>query len=342
MRKKIFFFCCLIGFSTLFVSCAEKKARISNYEKNSEPKIGFSIDTLIVERWRQDCDVFVSTAKEAGVNVIIQDAANSVSEQIRQIDYLIDQNVKVLVIVAKEADSLSDVLQKAKAKNIPVIAYDRLIRNADVSLYVTINSQKVGRMMATALISVQPAGGYWCIYGSEADYNMTMINEGVMNVLSGTNISVDLKYYTPDWNFDLAYQKMNGLLNLNLVPTAVICGNDAIAENVIRALSEHRLGKSVPVVGQDAEVLACRRIADGIQTATVYKPITDLAIKAAECACFLARGNPVEQMNDISDEIDNGARKVPVIYFDPVLVTKENLSEVVIDSGFHTAGEIFR
>lgn len=328
--------------SFLLVSCIGKSDRKLNHDKKDEPKIGFSIDTLIVERWRQDCDVFVSTAKESGTDVIIQDAANSVQEQIRQIEYLIGEGVKALVIVAKESDSLSQVLQKARAKNIPVIAYDRLIRNADISLYVTINSQKVGRLMAGALKNVQPEGGYWCIYGSEADYNMTMINEGVMSVLSGTNISVDLKYYTPDWNYDIAYQKMNGLLNLNLHPTAVICGNDAVAENVIRALSEHKLGKTIPVVGQDAEVLACRRIADGIQTATVYKPITDLAIKAAQCACFLAQGHSVEEMTEITEKIDNGEKMIPVIYLEPVLVTKDNLSEVVIDSGFHSANEIFR
>lgn len=324
------------------MACRKNEQNQFSYNYSSSLKIGFSIDTLIVERWREDCDIFVSTAKESGASVIIQDAANSVTEQIKQIDYLINQNVNVLVIIAKEAESLEKVLQKAKAKNIPVISYDRLIRNSEISLFVTVDCEKVGNLMADAIIAVQPTGSLWCIFGSSADYNMELVDKGVHNRLDGEKLSVDVKYFTPDWNYDLAYKKMNSLLDEKLQPSAVICGNDSIAENVIRAISEHKLGKSIPVVGQDAEVLACRRIANGIQTATVYKPIRELAAKAAECACLLAAGKLPENLENASGMIDNGLKKVPMIVMEPVLVTKENLSEVVVESGFHSTEEIFK
>lgn len=326
----------------LLASCKKTERKQYADDFDAAIKIGFSIDTLIVERWREDCQIFESTAKKSGASVIVQDAANSVTEQIKQIEYLINQNVDALVIIAKEDKSLEKVLQKAKAKNIPVISYDRLIRNSEISLYITVDSEKVGNLMADAILSVQKEGSLWCIYGSDADYNMALVDKGVRNRLSGEKISVDVKYFTPDWNYDIAYKKMNSLLDEKLLPSAVICGNDSIAENVIRAISEHKLGNSIPVVGQDAEILACRRISKGIQTATVYKPIKELAVKAAECACLLAKGTLPENLEGISGSIDNGTRNVPVIMMSPVLVTKENLSEMIVESGFHTADEIFR
>lgn len=334
--KKIIFILITVLF---LISCKNKKVLQDQY---SEIKIGFSIDTLIVERWSQDCDVFISTAKEHGAEVLIQDAANSVSEQIKQIDYLIDQKVDVLVIIPKEADSLKEVLQKAKSHGIPVVSYDRLIMNSEVDLYVSVDCSKVGALMGQTLLEVQPEGGYWSILGSEHDNNMKLLTKGLHEVLSGTSVTVDVEYFTPDWNYDLAYEKMNWLLDENLVPSAVICGNDSIAENVLRSISEHKLGKNIPVVGQDAEVLACRRIADGIQTGTIYKPITDLAIKAAECACFIAEKKSVMDLAEINSSFDNGLKQVPSILLEPVAVTKNNLSEVVVDSGFHSASEIFR
>lgn len=328
---------------SLFVSCHKRSdGRSVKYDSNGEFKIGLSIDTLIIERWKQDCDVFTSTAKNYGVSVIVQDASNSVQEQIRQLEYLIDQKVDALVVIPKEADSLSEVIGKAKAKNIPVISYDRLIRNADVDLYITVDCEKVGQLMAESLLSVQKAGYWWCIYGSEADYNMTLVDSGVLKGIEKAPVTITTRYFTPDWNYDLSYQQVNGMLNQGLVPTAVVCGNDAIAEVVIRAISEHKLGTYIPVVGQDADLLACRRIADGVQTATVYKPISELAYKAAECACLLASGNGADFLADVNDHISNGSKKVPSILLDPVLVTKENLEEVVVKSGFHTAGEIFK
>lgn len=333
----LFFVLC----STLIISCS-KKGNEPKVKTEGEISIGFSIDTLIVERWRTDCEVFSSKAKENDANLIILDAANNLSEQIRQIEYMIRQNVDCLVIVAKEASALSDVIQKAKAKGIPVISYDRLILNSDIDLFVTVDCQKVGYLMAESLLSVKKNGGYWCILGPEEDYNMTLVDKGVRSCLENTGISLDVRYFTPDWNYDLSYKKMNSLLDSGLLPEAIICGNDAIAETVIRSISEHRLGKNIPVVGQDAEVLACRRVQEGLQTATVYKPITNLAEKAAELACRLARGESAESLTELSGQIDNGLKKVPSVLLEPVLVTKDNLKSVIIDSGFHSETEIYR
>ncbi len=322
-------------------SVARTGLRSATSDGKKNITIGFSIDTFIIERWRRDLDVFMEAAAEEGAQVIVQNAGNSETEQINQIKYLIDQNVDALVIVAKRADSLTEVLAKAKAKNIPVISYDRLIRNADVSLYVTVDSRQVGTLMTQALLEKAPKGGWFCIYGNEDDFNMAMIDQGVRNSLDGKPVSVQLKYYTKDWNYDLAYQKMSDLLDSKLIPDAVLCGNDAIAESVIRALREHALS-TVPVAGQDADIAGCQRVVQGTQTATVYKPITELARLSARYACRLARGEKAADLPGVTETMDNGMRQVPACFIQPVLVTAENMDEVVIQSGFHSHDEIYR
>lgn len=343
MRK--LFFVSFLFFSIFILSCekrvSNKNQNSSDFEYNSKIKIGLSIDTLIIERWRRDCEVFISKAKELDASIIVQNAANSVSEQIRQINYLIDQNVDVLVIVPKEATSLSDVIKKAKSKGIPVISYDRLIRDADIDLYISVNSQTVGKFMAESVKKYISSGGCFCIYGSPDDYNMLLVDKGVHDVFAGTKISCDFKYFTQDWNYDLAYSKMNELIANNLIPDAIICGNDAIAECVIRSLSEFLPGNKIPVVGQDADVLACRRILSGTQKSTVYKPIELLAEKSAEYACKLAQNKNLSYLESF-DKIDNGFKDVPVLWLEPVSVNAENLEKVIVDSGFHTKFEVFR
>ena len=315
-------------------SCSRKKT------DSSQITIGFSIDTLIIERWQRDCRIFVDTARQYGADVIVKNAANDEKEQIAQIEELIASNVDVLVIVPKNSDSLTEVLNKARSRNIPVISYDRLIRNADIALYCSIDSQKVGYLMAECLLEKYSSGSFYCILGSEEDYNMILVDKGIRQALSGSDVTVDVKYFTPEWNYDKAYEKMTSLLDKNLVPDAVICGNDAVAECVIRAVSEHK--REIPVVGQDADISACRRIVLGTQTATVYKPIYELAERVAELACRLASGEDIVAEENITETIDNGLNKIPVLWLDPVLVDEDNMKSVIVDSGFHSEEEIYR
>lgn len=333
----------ILFFVLSFVACLKNpKEGSSTAETEKQIRIGFSIDTFVIERWRRDCDVFIAAAKEFGAEVIVQNAGNSIEEQIKQIQYLINIGVDALVIVPKEATSLTDVIKKARAKNIPVISYDRLICDTDISLYMSINSRSVGYLMASTLLDLSPEGMYYCIYGAKEDFNMTLVDTGVRDAFDGKKSTINYMYYTDDWNYDLSYKKMNELLNENRIPDAVICGNDAIAETVIRSLSEHRLGNKVLIAGQDADIAACRRILDGTQTLTIYKPITELAKVAAEYAYRLALGEKPENLHADLEVIDNNFKNVPVFWLEPILVTEDNLREVVIDSGFHSEQEIYR
>lgn len=349
-NKKVLFGLSVMILALLLAGCKGKSGKTEEpAPKEDKPiTIGFSIDTFVIERWRRDCDVFVNKAKELGAEVIVQNAGNDISQQINQIKYMIDKNVDALVIVPKEADAFSEVLQKAKAKNIPVISYDRLIRNADVALYLSIDSGKVGRFMAEYLANSlqeqnKDESQVICLYGSQEDYNMQLVDKAVTEVFSSfPKIKIIAKDYAENWNYDIAYQKMIAFLDSGLLPDGVICGNDAVAETVLHALSEHQLGDKVLVTGQDADIAGCQRVVEGKQLMTVYKPITSLASEAASWAYRLATGGLLSGDDEIIGTINNGTCNVPVIWLDPVPVVAENMDEVIVQGGFHTHEEVYR
>lgn len=338
-------------FAVFLSSCNKNSTQKITTEKKTDKKIevaaskktiGFSIDTLAIERWQRDLDVFINKAKELGANVIVQNAGNSVEEQNRQLMYLADRNVDVIVVLPKQADALTETIQKIKTKNIPVISYDRLVLNADVDLYVTINSERVGELMASELMKLSHGTNWFCILGSQDDYNMNLIVRGINKVIWGSPYHINYTFYTEGWNYDLAYNEMVNLLTTKKIPDAIVCGNDAVADSVIQAINLYYNEHHIPVCGQDADIAACQYIVQGKQDFTIYKPITLLAEKTAEYAVRLINGDSAATIIGNDTRIDNGLKEVPVMWLEPQVVTKENLDEVIIDSGFHTRGEIYR
>ncbi len=321
------------------LGCARSEARDAPKGEPRRITVGFSLDSLIVERWIRDRDIFVSTAAALGADVIVQNAANDEQQQVSQIRYLIDKGVDVLVIIPQNADILSDTVDRAHSKGIKVISYDRLIRNAGVDLYMSVDSVAVGRIMAEAIVKEAPSGNYVFINGPKSDNNVTLVQEGQRSVfVKYPGIFHVLDYYADNWSYDLAFEQVSALLEKGIRIDAAVCGNDGLAGGVIRALAEYRLAGKVPVVGQDADIAACQYVVEGSQLITIYKPIGDLARDAANAAVALARGSWVSPGTVISD----GSRDVPVIWLDPVEVNRKNIDEIVIDSGFHTAEEIYR
>lgn len=344
--KKLLLTALLLALAAALVSCKKSKAVHSNpsveAESASRLSIGFSIDTLAIERWRRDCDVFLNTAKDLGADVIVQNSGNSVEVQNQQIEYLVKRGVKAVVIVPKDAESLGESVRLAKSKGIPVISYDRLLRNSPIDLYVTIDSHAVGTLMAQELLRKKPRGAFFCIYGPEEDFNMTLIRQGVESAIKDSRAKIVYNYWTDGWNYDLSYRKMAELLKAGSCPDAVIAGNDAVADSIIRAIGEFAPARDIAVGGQDADIAGCQNVVNGKQAVTIYKPITELAAKSAEIAVALARGKSVKECGSINGSIDNGAGQIPVLWLHPMAVTAENMDEIVIKSGFHTRQEVYR
>ncbi len=336
-------FCLFVG---ILSSCSKiqavKSEEIESARKEEKIRIGFSIDTLALERWQRDLDVFMNKVRELGGEVIVQNAGNSVETQMAQLEYLMQRKVDTVVIVPKERNSLGNVIKKIRDKNIEVISYDRLISNADISLYISVNTEHVGKLMAQQFIKNGVGKRWQLILGPNEDYNMTLMLKGIENSIQGKGINIQGIFYTDGWNYDLSYGAAVSLLTESEPPDAIICGNDAVAGSVLSAIDDYCPGRHIPICGQDADIAACQDIVRGRQDFTIYKPITELAEKAAECAVRLAQGDTADYIAGYDATIDNGFKEIPVLWLEPEIATKENIDEVVIKSGFHTHWEVYK
>jgi len=336
----IFFLLIIIVVSGCEAPEKDNSVKISIKEKDSI-KIGFSMDTLIVERWQRDRDIFVAKANELGAEVIVQNANNDDEAQRKQVVYLLDQNIDVLVIIPHDTNKASELVEIAKKKGVKVVSYDRLVRNANVDLYISFDNIKVGELMAKFLVNEVSEGNYIIINGSRSDYNSTMFNQGYKNVLddyvTSDKIKIIDEFWTKNWLVENAFNYIEEKLKQERVD-AIIAANDCLAGAAIEALSEKRLAGKVKVVGHDADLAGCQRVVEGIQLMTVYKPINIIAKKAAEMAVKLAKGEELK----VNNFIDDGTYQVPYYKIEPISITKDNIKETIIKDGFHQEEDIYR
>ncbi len=323
--------------------CGQTEDRQPNTSPPEKDKIviGFSMDTLVHERWLRDRDIFVAKAKELGAEVILQIAYSDSEEQEKQVQYLLDQGIDVLVIVPHDAVSAASMVKKAKDRGVKVISYDRLVKNANVDLYLSFDNIKVGELMGEAAMSQIPSGNYLLLNGSESDNNSAMFREGYMNVLDsgirdGT-INIAGETWVKDWLYENALSYMEEVADSDQKIDAIIAGNDTLASAAIHVLTEKRLAGTVMVVGHDADLDGCQRVVEGTQYATVYKPIDMEATKGAEFAVTMAKGGLVQTETTIND----GKYDVPFYKIEPILVTKENMMDTVIKDQFHRIEDVY-
>jgi D-xylose transport system substrate-binding protein len=306
--------------------------------------IGLSMDTLKEERWQYDRDHFVKRAEELGAKVLVQSANNNATLQNSQAENLLTQGVDVLVVIPNNAKTAATIVESAHKSNVPVIAYDRLILDSDVDLYVSFDPERVGELQAGYLVAKQPKGNYVLIGGAPTDNNALLVRAGQMKVMKPLIDKGDIKIVADQWATDWqpveALKIMENALtrNHNNVD-GVVVSNDGTAGGAIQALSEQRLSGKVVVSGQDADLAACQRIVTGLQTMTVYKPIRKLARKGAEVAILLAQK---KALTDPTRPLPNGKKDVPSLLLDPISVDKTNLVDTVVADGYQKLEEIYK
>ncbi|MBU2413796.1 MAG: D-xylose ABC transporter substrate-binding protein [Gammaproteobacteria bacterium] len=305
-------------------------------------KIGLLMSDLRLERWQKDRDLFTEAAESMGAKVYTQSANGDANTQISQIENMISRGVDVLVIVPENGEVLGNVLAEAKAEGIKVLAYDRLIKFADIDLYVSFDNIRVGEMQAEALLKRKPKGNYFLMGGSPTDNNAKMFRQGQMNVLQpaidSKKINIVGDQWAMGWSAEAALNIMeNGLTaNANKID-AVVASNDSTAGGAIQALAAQGLSGKVVISGQDADLASVRRIVAGTQTMTVYKPISKLAKTSAEMAVKLARGEKIK----VNGQVNNGKKDVDAVLLTPISVTKDNLDSTVIADGFHSRNDVY-
>lgn len=342
---------------SVMTGCSYNSAPKKVADKKKSINIGLCFDSFVIERWLRERDTFVTAAKELGAKVNVQNANGDVKEQISQIDYLISQNVDVIVIIAVDCEAISDAVKRAKNKGISVISYDRLIKNVDADLYISFDNETVGRDMGKAMKHALPHGGkIFEINGSSADDNVIRVEKAFKQEISEAGIDIVYSDYCKGWSAKAAGEYVEKALEKYPDVDGIMCGNDDLASEVARVLSENRLSGKVALISQDADLLACQRIVEGTQKMTEFKKVEELAKTAAYFAVKIAKGEKYYKAGDsgqkkendekssdyiATKKIDNGKSLVPYYSLKPVMVTKSNLDSIIIDSGFHTKEEVY-
>ena len=306
--------------------------------------IGFSMDTLKEERWQRDRDEVVAAAQKLGAKVLVQAANGNDALQNSQAENLLTQGVDVLLVAPHNGKTAATIVEAAHKTGVPVIAYDRIINDSDLDLYISFDNVRVGELQGEYAVKHKPKANYVLIGGAPTDHNALLVREGQMKFLKPSIDKGDIKVVSDQWARDWqpieALKIMeNALTRANNQVDAVVVSNDGTAGGAIQALAEQKLAGKVLVTGQDADLAACQRIVAGTQTMTVYKPIQHLAGKAAEVAVLMAKKQTVP---DATKPVNNGKKDVPSILLEPIPVDKDNLVSTVAKDGYHKLEEVYK
>jgi len=305
------------------------ESKTARYETQDRPLFEAKVKALC-----PDCEILYSNAD--------QDAPKQQS----QAEAALTNGAQVMVLDPVDAKASGSIANMAKAKNVPVISYDRLVLGAPVDYYVSFDNERVGNLQGQALVDKlkgdgKATGTIVMINGSPTDPNAAQFKKGAHSAIDGSNLAVGAEYDTPDWSPDKAQQEMEqAITRLGKAKIAgVYAANDGTGGGAIAAMKAAGFSPIPPVTGQDAELAGIQRILAGEQYMTVYKAIKPEAEKTAELAVALLRGQgaPSEL---VTGKTNNGVSDVPSVILTPVAVTASNVKDTVVADGFWTAAQI--
>ncbi|MFL5820988.1 MAG: sugar ABC transporter substrate-binding protein [Solirubrobacteraceae bacterium] len=280
--------------------------------------------------------------------VIYGNADQDPARQQQQAEAAITQGARVLVLDAVDVESAASIVQRAKRARVSVISYGRLVSNADLDYYISIDPFKVGQQQGRALVDALRRQGsarpsVVMINGAPTDSNAGPYKKGARSVLEAAGVKVIREYDTPDWSPDKAQQEMEQAITGAGKDgfDGVYVANDGMAGGAIAAMKAAQIDPARrPVTGQDAEAAAIQRILVGQQLMTVYQPIKRIAQTAADLAVPIANGR---RPPDIARaKVSNGREDVPSVLLDTLVVTKANVKDTVIADRFLTPAQICR
>lgn len=297
----------------------------TRYEEHDRPLFEAKVEELC-----PDCEV------------LYQNADQDEAKQAEQLTSVLDQGADVVVLDPVNFETAAGMVDEAQGQDVPVIAYDRFIENADY--YMSFDNQTVGELQAQALVEAMgDEGNILMLNGAPSDPNAAQFKAGAHSVLDSSGVTILEEYDNPDWSPENAQQWTTDQLN-KYEPSeiqGVYAANDGQAGGVIAALTGADVPADAlpPVTGQDAEISAIQRILAGEQEMTIYKSIKLEAETAAEVAVTLAAGDDAPSTTETGVE-QTDFEGVPSYIFDPVVVTADNVQDTVVADGFYEASDI--
>lgn len=337
--------------------CSQQKrtSQVKIKKQTGKIQLGLSFDSFVIERWVRDRDTFEINAKELGADVNVQNANGDRDRQVEQINYLIKKGMDAIVVIASDCSysKLTQVIQKAKEAGITILSYDRFLKNVDSDLYLSFDNEQVGKLMAKELIKKNPKGGVvFEIDGSGTDSNVALVKKGFGETIKDSKLHIAYEAYCKQWEAEYGAEYVEKALKKYPDVVGIMCGNDDIASQAAKVLSENRLLGKVSLVGQDADLLACQRIVEGTQDMTVYKQVEKLAKAAAYFAVRLVKKQDITKDTDLNGDgkmdgyytkeyVYEGKKKIPSYTIPVDAVVKSNIDHIIIDGGFHTREDVY-
>lgn len=339
---------------------ADNNEADNNENASGGGKIGVAMPTKDLQRWNQDGTNMEKELKAAGYEVDLQYASNDVSTQVSQIENMISNGCKVLVVASIEGDSLGTVMDQAKEADIPVIAYDRLIMNSEaVTYYATFDNYMVGQKQGEYIkdaLDLDNAGdktyNIEFVTGDPGDNNVNFFFGGAMDVLkpyldAGTlkcpsGQTEQAEVATVNWDTGTAQSRFETILSSFYSNgeklDAVLASNDSTALGVANALASSYKGDYPVLTGQDCDIASVKNMIDGKQSMSIFKDTRTLASKVVEMVDAIMKGGEPE-VND-TETYDNGDHVVPSYLCEPVFADIKNYKELLIDSGYYKEDEL--
>jgi D-xylose transport system substrate-binding protein len=311
--------------------------------RRDQVQVAFMLPNFKNDRYIKEQAYFTEKIRELGGEAKVVDGNYDHHLQLQQLNDFLSQGIRVFVIDAVNVNLAAELVREVHNKDAIVIAYDRLIKNADIDFYLSFQYQKVGEAMVNYITKIKPEGNYIMLGGDKTDFNAYLINKGQTKALEpflkGKKINLLYNIFIEDWNMENAFLETDYFLDLStIVPDAIICSNDKLALGAIMALEKHDLAGQVLITGMDADIYACRNMLSGKQTVSEYKPFKKLAYMAAEIAMKFARN---EKLGIDTTSFWNGKVKAPAYFIEPVEVDKNNIKTTVIADGMLAENDVY-
>ncbi|HVM72129.1 MAG TPA: substrate-binding domain-containing protein [Anaerolineales bacterium] len=360
MSRKFFYIAVLVVLVASLVGCAPKAA--STTTSTGKPIVGLSFSDYATERWPIESAQMTQLLQKMGYQVIAQEADHDVKLQSDQIDNMVSLGAKGLIVIAEDGAAAVTPVNKAAAAGVPVISYDRLIKTDKIAAYISFDNVEVGKQEALGVMTALglPGSTTWTKAnpakvvlsgGSPTDNNAVLVRQGQMSVVQPYIDSGVVKIVADQWveNWDAAKAEamMENILTANQNKIdAVVASNDGTALGELQAMAAQGLAGKVPISGQDATADGCNSIVKGQQTVTVFKDTRLLAPKAVSMIDQLIKGQKLTGLTSYTLAILTGDKSltgsIQAAFLPVVQVTKANVYDVVVKSGFQSYDNVYR